>query len=47
MSAEQLDRLCAQALQRINYFIARKTAQQQRRMRESWAKQLHDKAGHP
>lgn len=43
MNPEQLDRLCNEALQRINYFIARKTAQQQRRMRESWAKQEQPK----
>lgn len=39
MTPEQLDRLCAEALQRITYFINRCTAQKIRRMRETWEKQ--------
>lgn len=33
-----LDRLCAEALQRLEYFINRCAAQQLQRMRESWRK---------
>lgn len=36
MTPEQLDRLCAEALQRIGYYINRMCAQQMRRMREGW-----------
>jgi hypothetical protein len=36
MSRETIDRLGAEAMQRITYFINRKAAQQIRRMRESW-----------
>ncbi len=36
MSAEQLDKLCAEAMQRITYFINKAAAQQLRRMKESW-----------
>jgi hypothetical protein len=36
MSAADIEALCAAARQRLAYFIARKTAQQLRRMRESW-----------
>ena len=38
MTAEQLDRLCREALQRLAYFINRSAAQQLRRMREAWKK---------
>lgn len=38
MSPEQLDRLCAEALVRLEYFINRCHAQQLRRMREMWSK---------
>lgn len=38
MSAETLDRLEREALQRIAYFINRCHAQQLRRMREVWSK---------
>lgn len=38
MTAADLDRICAEALQRLEYFINRCTAQQLRRMRESWRK---------
>jgi hypothetical protein len=38
MTAEQLDRLCREALQRLAYFINRSAAQQLRRMREEWKK---------
>lgn len=38
MSPEQLDRLCAEALQRVIYRINRCHAQQLRRMREMWSK---------
>jgi len=31
-----LDQLCAEAMQRSSYFISRRAAQQQRRMRENW-----------
>lgn len=31
-----IDRLCAEAMQRISYFINRMAGQQQRRMRETW-----------
>jgi hypothetical protein len=37
MSPETLERLCQEALQRVNYWIARSAAQQTRRMKESWA----------
>jgi len=33
-----LDCLCAEALQRLEYFINRCTAQHLRRMKESWSK---------
>lgn len=38
MSPEQLERLCAEAMQRLSYFINRCHAQQLRRMREMWGK---------
>lgn len=38
MNPLDLERLCAEALQRITYFINRCTAQQIRRMRETWEK---------
>lgn len=38
MTLADLDRICAEALQRIGYFINRCTAQQLRRMKESWSK---------
>lgn len=37
MTPEQLERLCAQARQRLAYFINRKAGQQIRRMREKWS----------
>ena len=36
MTPEHLDRLCAEAMQRITYFINKAAAQQLRRMKESW-----------
>lgn len=38
MTAEQLERLCREALQRLDYFINRAAAQHLRRMRESWSR---------
>jgi hypothetical protein len=38
MTSADLDRLCAEALQRLEYFINRCAAQQTRRMRENWRK---------
>ncbi len=38
MTPEQLDRLCAEALQRLGYFINRMASQQLRRLKESWVK---------
>ena len=39
MSAEQLEKLCEAARQRLKNFVHRMAAQQQRRMRETWIKQ--------
>jgi len=39
MDSETLDRLCAEAMQRIVYFINRACSQNLRRMRENWGKQ--------
>lgn len=36
MTSEQIERLCQEALQRVNYWIARSAAQNVRRMKESW-----------
>jgi len=38
MTQAALDRLCAEALQRLTYFINRSAAQQIRRMRATWSK---------
>lgn len=38
MSPEQTEKLAAEARQRLAYFVNRMAAQQQRRMREQWAK---------
>jgi len=38
MTPEQLDQLCADAMARIEYFVARMCAQNMRRMRESWSR---------
>lgn len=38
MSPVDLDRLCAEAMQRITFFINRSAAQHMRRMHESWSK---------
>ena len=37
MTPEQIERLCAEALQRITYFINKAAGQQLRRMREQWS----------
>lgn len=39
MTPEQIEKLCAEARQRLQYFVNRKAAQQLRRMREHWSKQ--------
>ena len=39
MNPLDLDRLCAEALQRLAYFINRSAGQHMRAMRESWGKQ--------
>ncbi|MGB4061554.1 MAG: hypothetical protein WBK26_15215 [Burkholderiaceae bacterium] len=36
MTPAELDRLCAEALQRVAYFVNRMAGQQLRRMRETW-----------
>jgi len=38
MTPDQLNKLCAEALQRLEYFINRMAAQQLRRMKEGWIK---------
>ena len=38
MSAEQLDKLCADARHRLQLYINRMAAQHLRRMKENWSK---------
>ena len=38
MTQEQLDKLCLEAMQRLQYFVNRCAAQQLRRMREEWSR---------
>lgn len=38
MSAEQLDRLCIEAMRRVNHFINRCAAQHLRHLRENWSR---------
>jgi hypothetical protein len=38
VTQEQIDKLCLEAMQRLQYFVNRCAAQQLRRMREEWSR---------